>query len=120
MNALTFHQQIFENEIQSISYIGIFDFAHRHDLSFCGLPCRHCEDAGVCSVGDPVLPDADDDRSRYDVYLRPHRRYRNHRRVSASALQTQTQGAARYLCRNVPHGASVSVTSKSKQSFFFF
>ena len=71
-------------------------------------------------MGDPVLPDVDDDRSRYDVYLRPHRRHRHHRRVSAAALQTQTQGAARNLRRNVPHGASVSFTSKSKQSRFFF
>ena len=71
-------------------------------------------------MGDPVLPDVDDDRSRYDVHLRPHRRHRNHRRVSAAALQTQTQGAALYLRRNVPHGASVSFTSKSKQSNVFF
>ena len=97
-----------------------FPFFHRHYLSFCGLPCRHCEDAGVCSVGDLVLPDADDDRSGYDVHLRPHRRHRNHWRVPAAALQTQTQGAARNLCRNVPHGASVSFTSKSKQSNVFF
>ena len=70
-------------------------------------------------MGDPVLPNVDDDRSRYDVHLRPHRRHRHHRRVSAAALQTQTQGAARNLYRNVPHGASISFTSKSKQSSFF-
>ena len=112
---------LFLCEIKSVTFLYWNSwYFYRYGLSFRRLSCRHCKDARVGSVGDPLLPDVDDARSRYDVHLRPHRRHRHHRRVSTSTVQTQTQGAARNLCLDVPHGASVSFTSRLRHDYLPF